>query len=130
MVVAINDNEEQDFVYEPVSKILELTSAPAADSTLRVQISSDGYFNSDLDEREIHILSEAMVIPFLENFKNDENALRYIVSGKSIKFYSQASHLAATSNASINQVKNTVDALISDYTYKTNYGNFDKLVGR
>lgn len=85
-----------------------------------------GEFTEDLDIREINILAEGMNVPFIEDSKNDENAMKYIVTGKSLRFFSQANHILAQNENWENQKYHMVDSLISEYSYK---GSEDKYMG-
>lgn len=89
-----------------------------------------GEFASDLDIREINILAEGMNVPFIEDSKNDENAMKYIVTGKSLRFFSQANHILAQNENWENQKYHMVDSLISEYSYKGSEDNYMGLSGR
>ena len=57
-------------------------------------------------------------VPYLEEAKNDENAMKYIISGKSLRLFSQANHITAMNESVNNQRYNMLDSLISEYTFK------------
>ena len=84
----------------------------------------------DLDVREINILAEGMNVPYISESKNDENAMKYIVTGKSLRFFSQANHITAQNENWENQKYHMVDSLISEYSYKGSEDNYMGLSGR
>jgi len=127
--VWIDSTRITDYVYNSVGKTLTFTTAPADGANITAQFYSCGHFTEDLDIREVHILSEGMIIPYLQKFKNDENAMKYIVSGSSLKFYSQANHINSSNNNVVNQHLNIVEGLISEYSYKRHYADYSPLVG-
>lgn len=106
--------------------VLVLDNIPLEGETVTVSAFTYGEFEEDLDNREKVILAEAMNIPYIEEAKNDQNAMKYIVSGKSLRFFSQANHIGATIESYNSQAYNIVDALISEYSYK---GDPDEYIG-
>jgi len=127
--VWVNSTLVTNYVYNSVNKTLTFTTAPGSGLEIKAQFYSCGKFDIDLDIREINILAEGMIVPYLEKFKNDENAMKYIVSGSSLKFYSQANHIDSANNNVANQQLNIVQGLITEYTYKTHYSDYSPLVG-
>lgn len=106
-------------------------SVPIAPGTgLLVKTFTTGYFEEDLDIRELNILSEGMIVPYLEEAKNDENAMKYIISGKSLRFFSQANHLEAMNTNVASQAYKMVGSLISEYSYKGSVDNYKSMSGR
>lgn len=110
--------------------VLVLDVAPQDGEEIIVHAFTYGSFEEDLDHREKVILAEAMNIPYIEQAKNDQNALKYIVSGKSLRFFSQANHIGATIESYNSQAYNIVDALISEYSYKGDPDDYIGLAGR
>lgn len=115
-----------NYIYNPESGIVTFNSAIPNGENIVVTAYDYGSFEDDLDLREMNILAEGMNVPYLEAFKNDENELRYIISGNSLRFFSQANHMLASNENVLNQMYKTVDALISDYSYK---GSTDEYAG-
>ena len=103
---------------------------PVGGSGVIIKAFTYGNFNIDLDIREINILAEGMNVPFIEESKNDENAMKYIVTGKSLRFFSQANHIAAQNTNWENQKYHMVDSLISEYSYKGSEDRYKGLSGR
>lgn len=115
-----------EYSYNPETGIVTFNNAIASGTDITITAYDSGSFSEDLDLREMNILAEGMNVPYLEAFKNDENELRYIVSGNSLRFFSQANHMLASNENVMNQMYKTVDALISDYSYK---GSVDEYAG-
>jgi len=125
----INSAIVTDYVYNSLDKTITFETAPAIGATIKAQFYSCGHFHADLDDREIQVLAEGMIVPYLERFKNDENVMKYFVSGSSLKFYSQAKHIDSANTNVSSQYLSIVQGLISEYTYKRNYGDYSALVG-
>ena len=93
----IEDEEKMDMT--PSSSFdgttVKLDFVPEAGSGLIIKAYTYGEFNVDLEVREINILAEGMNVPYISESKNDENAMKYIVTGKSLRFFSQANHITA-----------------------------------
>ncbi len=128
----IEDEEKMDMT--PSSSFdgttVKLDFVPEAGSGLIVKAYTYGEFNVDLDVREINILAEGMNVPYISESKNDENAMKYIVTGKSLRFFSQANHITAQNENWENQKYHMVDSLISEYSYKGSEDNYMGLSGR
>ena len=121
VVYLIQDGEMEmvnDFVYDTELNTVYLNTPPAPGTGIIVKAFTVGQFNEDLDFRELNILAEGMNVPYLEEAKNDENAMKYIISGKSLRFFSQANHITAMNESVNNQRYNMLDSLISEYTFK------------
>ena len=127
-----DDNSTQitDFTFNAETNVLTISTAPAIGTTILVKAYTIGEFAENLDGRELNILAEGMNVPYIEEAKNDENAMKYIVSGKSLRFFSQANHIAALNESVNNQKYHMVDSLISEYSYKNNSENYSTLGGR
>lgn len=110
--------------------VLVMDEPPQDGEEITVAAFTYGYFEEDLDSREKVILAEAMNIPYIEEAKNDQNAMKYIVSGKSLRFFSQANHIGATIESYNSQAYNIVDSLISEYSYKGDPDDYMGLAGR
>lgn len=130
LVVYYNDVITTNYTYDSTNYTITFNFIPETDKSVVVKTYTIGQFNEDLDIREINILIEGMNVPFLEEMKNDENTMKYIITGKSVRFFSQANHISSTNEAVNNQMYNTVNALISEYTYKGSEDNYKGLGGR
>lgn len=126
----IDDSRITDFTFDETNNSIIFTTAPKSSQKIKAQFYSCGYFVEDLDVNEITILAEGMIVPYLEQFANDENVNKYIVTGTSIKFYSQANHVGTVGANVSRQYYDMVEKLIIDYTYKNRYHNYDNLVGQ
>lgn len=129
-VVYVGGNIFSDYSFDSLSNIMTLEIAPVSGEKVIIKSYTYGSFNIDLDIREINILAEGMNVPYLEETKNDENAMKYMITGKSIRFFSQANHIAATTGVVNSQKYDTVDSLISEYTYKGSVDKYKGLGGR
>lgn len=121
VVYLVQDGEMEmvnDFTYDVELNTVYLKTPPAPGTGVIVKAFTIGQFNEDLDVRELNILAEGMNVPYLEEAKNDENAMKYIISGKSLRFFSQANHITAMNESVNNQRYNMLDSLISEYTFK------------
>ena len=107
-----------EFNYNPELYTLSFETPPPPGAGIIVKAFTVGAFNEDLDIRELNILAEGMNVPYIEEAKNDENAMKYIISGKSLRFFSQANHITAMNESVNNQRYNMLDSLISEYTFK------------
>ena len=112
------------------NNVVKLDFVPEAGSGFIVKAYTYGEFNEDLDVREINILAEGMNVPYISESKNDENAMKYIVTGKSLRFFSQANHISAQNENWEKQKYNMVDSLISEYSYKGSEDDYKGLSGR
>jgi hypothetical protein len=126
--VWINSTLVTNYEYFPVTKKIVFSTKPEEGSKLVAQFYSCGHFNEDLDLREINILSEGMIVPYLSRYQNDENVMKYLVSGSSLKFFSQANHIATAKASVSHQYQDVVKELISEYSYKSR-DDFSSLVG-
>ena len=95
-------------------------NAPSNLSDIFISLYNEGNFAYDLTEREITILAEAMVIPFVEQYKNNATLDKALIYGGSMKSHSPA-NLLDKHIASAEDQRNYVQSLISEYTYKTEY---------
>lgn len=121
VVYLVQDGEleaVEEFSYDAELNTIHLKTPPAPGTGVIVKAFTVGCFNEDLDLRELNILAEGMNVPYLEESKNDENAMKYIISGKSLKFFSQANHINAMNESVNNQRYNMLDSLISEYSFK------------
>lgn len=119
-----------EFNYNPELYTLSFETPPPPGVGIIVKSFTVGAFNEDLDIRELNILAEGMNVPYIEEAKNDENAMKYIVSGNSLRFFSQANHLNALNESVNNQKYHMVDSLISEYSYKGSEDEYKGLAGR
>ena len=119
-----------EFNYNPELYTLSFETPPPPGVGIIVKAFTVGAFNEDLDIRELNILAEGMNVPYIEEAKNDENAMKYIVSGNSLRFFSQANHLNALNESVNNQKYHMVDSLISEYSYKGSEDEYKGLAGR
>ena len=127
------EGEEKTDVSESAhieENVVKLNFVPQKGSGLVVKAYTYGEFNEDLDIREINILAEGMNVPYISESKNDENAMKYIVTGKSLRFFSQANHISAQNENWEKQKYNMVDSLISEYSYKGSEDDYKGLSGR
>ena len=121
---------EDKYLFDYNTNILTTNFPIQNGYTLRVVFYIEGAFLSELDDREMNILAEGMKVPYLEENKDDLNVLRYLVTGNAIKFYSQSQHITASGKNVANQMSQVVDALISDYSYKSSDDKYTGLVRR
>lgn len=121
---------EQDYTYNSKTFTVTFNTPPDNGQEICINGYSSGEFEEDLDDREKNILAEGMNVPYLEEARNDENALKYIISGNSLRFFSQANHMLATTESVTAQMYQTVDGLISDYSYKGSLDDYKGLGGR
>ena len=119
-----------EFNYNPELYTLSFETPPPPGVGIIVKSFTVGAFNEDLDIRELNILAEGMNVPYIEEAKNDENAMKYIVSCNSLRFFSQANHLNALNESVNNQKYHMVDSLISEYSYKGSEDEYKGLAGR
>lgn len=134
VVYLIQENEERtqikDFTYDQELQSIYFRVPPAPGTGIIVKVFTVGAFEEDLDLRELNILAEGMNVPYLEEAKNDENAMKYIISGRSLKFFSQANHITAMNETVNAQKYYMLDHLISEYSYKGNEDGYSRLAGR
>lgn len=97
-----------------------LINAPSNLTDIWISQYVEGAFAYDLTEREITILAEAMVIPFVEQYKNNATLDKALIYGGSMRSHSPA-NLLDKHIASAEDQRNYVQSLISEYTYKTEY---------
>lgn len=121
--------EYNNYYYNEEDKCVVLTDTPPENSHLKITLYNVGHFHSVLDNREISILAEGMIIPFLEEQQNNTKLLNQIVYGGTTKIHSQAEHLKVVGDAIKNQYR-TVDNLINEYSYKGNREHYSGLSGR
>ena len=133
-VVYVIDNGEQTLItnntFDSLTNIITLSIIPVLNSSIKVYSYTYGEFNEDLDDREKNILSEGMNVPYKEESAADQNAMKYIVTGKSLRFFSQANHIQTMVDNVNNQMYNTLNSLISEYTYKSSTDKYSGLAGR
>lgn len=119
-----------DNTFNSSTNIITLSVTPALNSTVRIYSYTYGEFEEDLNDREKNILAEGMSVPYKEESAADQNAMKYIVTGKSLRFFSQANHIQTMVGNVNNQMYNTLNSLISEYTYKSSTDNYAGLAGR
>jgi len=117
--------ERTDYVYDIYTETIKFETPPSESSEIKITCYYSGFFNSKLDSREIYIMAEAMIIPFLEEQQNNRLLLNQIVYGGTTKIHSQAEHLKVVGGI-ISEQYNIVDDLIMSYGYK---GNLDRSKG-
>lgn len=122
--------EITDYTYDETTANVKLSIVPLVGDKVEIVAFTGGEFNLELDEREKVVLAEAMNIPYLEEAKNDQNAMKYIVSGKSLRFFSQANHIDSAVGNYNSQAYAIVDGLISEYSYKGSPDRYSGLVKR
>lgn len=125
-----NPTELKHFNYNSELNEVIFDVPPAPGTGIIVKAFTVGSFDADLDFRELNILAEGMIVPYLEEAKNDENAMKYIISGKSLRFFSQANHLEAMNSNVGAQAYHMVASLISEYSYKGSLDNYGGVAGR
>lgn len=133
VVYTLVENEKTQitgYTFSTETNVLTTDVVYPTGTTIIVKAYTIGEFNDDLDIRELNILAEGMNVPYIEEAKNDENVMKYIVSGKSLRFFSQANHITAMNESVNNQKYNMLDSLISEYSYKGNEDNYNGLSGR
>ena len=134
LYVAVKNIEDKDYTevltytYNPSNETIIFADPPPNNSSVKIIVFSVGSFNSHLDDREIAILAEGMVIPYLEEQRNNRRLLNQIVYGGSVKMHSQAEHLKIV-NQSVNDQYDVVDGLIKEYSYKSNRECYEGLSG-
>ena len=101
-------------------------TAPSNLSDIWISPYISGQFDNVLTEREITILAEGMVVPFLEENKNNAKLSRTFIYGGSTKMYSTA-NLLDKNIASADDQRNWVQSLISEYSYKMQYNTQNRL---
>lgn len=104
---------EEDILYT-------FNTAPSNLTDLWFATYIEGMFSYDLTEREITILAEAMVIPFVEQYKNNATLDKALIYGGSMRSHSPANLLDKHIASAVDQ-RDYVQSLISEYTYKTEY---------
>lgn len=119
-----------DFSYDETEQKITIQQVPADGDGVIIKAYTIGSFNDELDLREINILAEGMNVPYIEEAQNDENLMKYIISGSSLRFFSQANHMNSISMLVENQKYHMVDSLISEYSYKGNEEEYRGLAGR
>lgn len=123
-------NIVKDFSYNEVDNTIIFENAPLESDGVLIKSYTVGEFFEELDIREINILAEGMNVPYIEEAKNDENVMKYIISGSSLRFFSQANHMNSINLMVENQKYHMLDSLISEYTYKGSPDNYKGLSGR
>lgn len=119
-----------NYTYDELNGWIKFDSVPVVNTVIQVKAYTNGEFNDTLDIREMNILSEGMIVPFLSEAKNDENMIKYIVTGKSLRFFSQANHISSMESSLNSQMYNTINSLISEYSYKGSEDSYRGLAGR
>lgn len=122
-------NEILEYAYDSNNYTITLNDVLPENAILTIISYEIGKFNVVLTYDEKRILSEAMILPFLEEQANEVYLLRYTVYGGSQKQYSQSEHIKNISEKVLNQ-RNLIDKLITRYSYKTNNTNLLNLGGR
>lgn len=125
-----NIKEIENYLYSQDTNILTVNDVLEDGTKFIVECYTYGEFENNLDIREKTILAEAMNIPYIEESKNDQNAMKYIVAGKSLRFFSQANHIEASISNYNSQAYNIVDYLISEYSYKGSIDNYAGIAKR
>lgn len=134
LYVAVKNIEDETYTevfaytYDPSNETVTFAEPPAGNSSVRIIAFSAGTFHSYLDDREIAILAEGMIIPYLEEQRNNRSLLNQVVYGGSVKMHSQAEHLKIV-NQSTSEQYNVVDGLIKEYSYKSNHECYKGLSG-
>lgn len=109
-----------DYTFDNTTNIITFAQAPADLTDIWVASYIQGEFLADLSLREITILAEGMIIPLLEEYKNNRRISTSFVYGGSAKMFSPANLLDKNIGNADDQRK-YVDGLIVEYSYK-NYG--------
>lgn len=115
-----------NYTFNSSTKVLTITLPTLSTGTIIYVVPYViGQFNSTLDFDEQNILSEAMIIPFLEEEQNRNSLLTQKIYGGESKLYSQANHIDSV-HLVVEDQRKKVDKLIKEYTYRANP---DKLQG-
>lgn len=107
-----------DYTYSVETNTITIEDIPEANSTITITNYVIGEFTDTLDITEKTILAEAMNIPFTEEQLYNLKLMNFTVYGGSIKIHSQAEHIKVL-NESLSQIRNKIDGLISNYSYRS-----------
>lgn len=106
-----------DYMYDSENNTIILKSdTPEVGSKISIKVFEIGHFNKDLTLEEKRILATAMVVPYLEEQRDQQKLLNFAVYGGSIKMHSQAEHIKVLDSAIDSQLQ-LVDRYITDYTF-------------
>jgi hypothetical protein len=119
-----------NYNYNSSTNVLTITSPSQIPQNNIVYIASYviGQFNQDLSYDEIMILSNGMLIPFLQEQQNRNSLLTQMVYGGESKIYAQSSHIDSVHNVSEDQYDKVI-SMINLYSYKANPNNLKDLGG-
>lgn len=105
------------YVWDSENNTITLTNdTPEPGSIISIKVYEIGQFNNDLNLEEKRILATAMVVPYLEEQRDQQKLLNFAVYGGSIKMHSQAEHIKTLDNA-IDSQNQLVDRYIGEYSY-------------
>lgn len=122
--------EETEYVWDSENNTITLTKdIPEIGSTIEIYLYEIGQFNEDLNLDEKRILANAMLIPYLQEQKDQRKLVNFAVYGGSIKMHSQAEHLKVLNETLQNQ-NEYVEGLINTYSYRTAPKRYPGLGGR
>lgn len=118
-----------NYTFDSAANVLTITSSILPqDTEVLVAWYVIGNFIDNLNYAEISILSNGMIVPYLQEQENKNSLLNQIVYGGSTKIYSQAEHISAVHKVSETQY-DKVKQMIYDYTYKANSQDYKGLSG-
>lgn len=128
--VSIDNMEitQLNYSYDSIDNQIIFDTIPLSKSNIYVASYNIGQFNADLEEREMDILSEGMIIPFLKEHINYSELLSQMVYGSDFKLYSQAAHIKELNDTLLNQ-QSYLKQLINEYTFKANINGLMGLGG-
>lgn len=121
--------EISNYTYNSTNYTIETSSVLPDNAQLMITAYEIGKFNAVLSLDEMRILSEGMMIPWIEEQINEINLTRFAIYGGSAKMHSQAEHLKNLNDRLTNQY-NLILRLINHYSYRTSETNLQGLGGR
>lgn len=133
--VAFRENSNQDYIefndfrYDVDRGIVTFDGAFKCNYDLYVCAYIPGYFEDDLDEYTMDILSYGMLTKFNISALEKQTLLNHSVYSSSSKTFSKAEHINAVNNVK-KSILNDYLAMINEYTYKYDKNNLWNLTGR
>lgn len=127
--VSVDNSDDYSYTYNKTTNTLTISPIPILNSNIYISAYIIGSFDESLNFQEQTILSEAMIIPYLEQERNRSELLNMMVYSGDAKIYSQANHLDTLNNIVDNQYYKRVRMMITDYSYKQNPNNSKGLSG-
>lgn len=128
--ISVDDiNSGYSYTFDNINNQLTITPIPPLNSQIYISAYIIGSFNVDLTIREQNILSEGMLVPWLEQQKNRNDLLNQMVFSGDFKMYSQANHISEVDKISDNQYYKKVKSMINEYSYRRNPNGIKGLGG-